>query len=205
MVSERNKKTFAKGEIIFKEGDMGNEMHIIQSGAVVVIKSIGDDDNVILAKLGKGNFFGEMSILGDSKRSATIKAIEETTTIIFDDVIFRSQLRKLPDWFTSMFKVLIKRIRDMNNKIISRFKKGIQYSVLNILYLVAEKYGTAENEMLIVSKDFVVEKIQDILGISSADVVSLLNEIKSNQVIEIDEDNNRICIPDEKKLITQIT
>ena len=120
MVSERSKKAFAAGEIIFKEGEPGKEMHIIQTGAVVVLKNIGDSDSVILARLVKGDFFGEMSILGDEKRSATIKAVEDTTTIVFDDVIFRSQLRKLPDWFTSMFKVLTKRIRDMNNKIIFR-------------------------------------------------------------------------------------
>ena len=204
MVSERSKKAFAKGEIIFKEGDVGKEMHIIQTGEVVVIKNIGDGDSVILARLKKGDFFGEMSILGDEKRSATIKAIEDTTTIMFDDVIFRSQLRKLPDWFTSMFKVLTKRIRDMNNKIISRFRMGIQFSVLNIFYLVTEKFGTVKDDKVVIDNNLVVEKIQDILGIAGADITAILNEIESDGIIEINKDNNQIHILDKKKLIDLI-
>ncbi len=146
---------------------MGNDrcLGIIKFGSVAVIKSIKDDE-VVLANLKEGDFFGEMALLGDSKRTATIKAIEVTETIVINDIILRSQFKKLPDWFASMFKVLVNRIRNMNRMIKSRFKMGIQFSVLNIVYLLMEKYGTIEDEKLIINKEFIIEKIHAIIGIS---------------------------------------
>ena len=52
------------GDIIFSEGEIGNEMFIIQSGTVELLKTIGKDTKV-LATLEKGDFFGEMSVLED--------------------------------------------------------------------------------------------------------------------------------------------
>ncbi len=140
MPPQRSIESFKQDEILFSEGDIGKKMYIIQSGSVAVLKNIGHDE-VFLAKLLKSDFFGEMALVGDSKRSATIKAMEATTAIVIEEAVFLSQLKKTPEWFASMFKVLIERIRDMNKRIKSRFKMGIQFSVLNILYLVAEKYG----------------------------------------------------------------
>ncbi len=199
MASQRNIKEYDEGEILFHEGDTGDKMYIIQSGSVAVIKSIGDDE-IVLAKLQKSDFFGEMALLGDSKRTATIKAIEKTKAIVIEEVIFKAQLKKTPDWFASMFKVLIKRIRDMNKKIKSRFKMGIQFSVINIVYLVSEKFGTMEDEKFVVNKDLMIEKIHTILGISKKDIIKLLSEIKFIHIIEIDERANKILIPDRDRL-----
>ncbi len=204
MAQSRSVAKFKKGEIVFREGDSGNKMYIIQSGAVEVIKKIGDDDEVVLAQLKKGDFFGEMAIIDNLKRSATIKAVEDTEAIIFDDAVFRAQLSKLPDWFTSMFKVLSKRIRDMNNKIKSRFKMGIQFSVLSLFYLISEKYGKVENEKLTIDRSTVIEKIHGILGIPNADITNVLNEFKSNQIIEIDETTNQILILEIERIAAEL-
>jgi len=198
-ISQRNLKRFEPGEIIFSEGETGKEMYIIKSGLVEVIKSI-EDDEVVLAKLKEGDFFGEMAIIGDTKRTATIKAIEVTDTIVINEIILKSQFRKLPDWFGSMFKVLVKRIRDMDRKIKSRFKMGIQFSVLNIIYLVMEKYGTIEDQKFIINKEFIIEKIHAIIGISKREIIKLLSELKFFHLIEIDERESKIWIPDRDRI-----
>ena len=53
---------YSKGEIIFHEGDLGNEMYVIQSGKVRIFKNISGIDQT-LAVLEKGDFFGEMAVL----------------------------------------------------------------------------------------------------------------------------------------------
>ncbi len=198
-ISKRNIKRFEQGEIIFKEGDIGKEMYIITSGTIGVIKNIGEDE-VILAKLKKGDFFGEMALLGDSKRTATVKALEITDTIIINELIFKAQLKKLPDWFTSMFKVLVKRLSDMDKKIKSKFKIGIQFSVLNIVYLVMEKYGTIKDEKFVIDRAFLMEKIHEIIGISKADIVKLLSELKFVHLIEMMDFENLVWIPDKERI-----
>ena len=197
--SQRQIKKFEKGEIIFSEGDSGKEMYIIKSGKVAVIKHL-EDDWIVLATLKPGDFFGEMALMGDDKRSATIRAVEITEAIVINDYIFRAQFKKLPDWFASMFKVLVKRIRDIDKKIKTKFKMGIQFSVLQIVYLTMEKFGTTEDEKFVINKELMIEKIHSILGISKTDSIKILSELKFVHLIEIEDIDNKIWIPDKERL-----
>src|SRR4051812_46571866 len=67
---ERFGKAFPPGTILFKEGDTGKEMYVIQSGKVRISKTVRDVEKT-LVELPAGEFFGEMSILNDKPRSAT--------------------------------------------------------------------------------------------------------------------------------------
>lgn len=62
---------FRQGTILFREGDAGQEMYIIQKGRVQVRKRVGQSQKV-LAELGEGEFFGEMALLLGANRSATV-------------------------------------------------------------------------------------------------------------------------------------
>jgi CRP/FNR family transcriptional regulator, cyclic AMP receptor protein len=66
-------KIYEKGELIFRQGDPGDEMYIIQSGAVEV-SSRRDGHKVVLTILEKEDFFGEMSLIAGEPRSASAKA-----------------------------------------------------------------------------------------------------------------------------------
>ncbi len=66
--------TYEKGEVIFREGDPGEKMYLIQSGAVEITKILGGKETV-LAVLGPGDFFGEMALIDPQPRSATGKAV----------------------------------------------------------------------------------------------------------------------------------
>jgi CRP-like cAMP-binding protein len=68
-------KEFALGDVLFREGEPGDVMYIIQSGAVRITKRVGEEDKS-LATLGAGEFVGEMAILNSKPRSATATVIE---------------------------------------------------------------------------------------------------------------------------------
>ena len=80
-------KEFPKGTILFKEGDDGKEMYLINSGEVKLSRKT-PQGNVILARLGFGEFFGEMSVITNQPR--TVTAVTETDcrlNIITKDVL----------------------------------------------------------------------------------------------------------------------
>ncbi len=104
-------KRYKKDDIIFQEGDIGNEMYIIQKGKVGLFKNT-KDGLVELGIFDKSNFFGEMALLGDPHRSATAKAIEDSDLLIISKQLFEFQLKKVPSWFVTMFKALIERLRN---------------------------------------------------------------------------------------------
>lgn len=108
-------KTFQKGDEIIKTGDVGEEMFIIISGKTdVIIGSSGKEQ--VVATLGPGDYFGEMALLTDEPRSATIKAVEPCETFVLFKNEFDVILERYPSIALSMTKIVSKRLRDTNVK-----------------------------------------------------------------------------------------
>src|SRR5438034_11292663 len=66
---QRFGREFRKGHVLFREGEPGKEMYVVQAGKVNITKTVRETEK-ILATLGAGEFFGEMSILNNKPRSA---------------------------------------------------------------------------------------------------------------------------------------
>jgi F420-non-reducing hydrogenase small subunit len=101
--------TYRRGEAVFHEGDPGDAMYIIQSGAVEVTQFLNGRQNVI-AILEKGDFFGEMALLQNNVRSATITAICRTRLIPLTKAQLVDRLKQDPDVSLHLLKKLIQRI-----------------------------------------------------------------------------------------------
>ncbi len=103
---------FDAGQVIFAEGDLGLAMYVIESGEVEIRKRIGDQERV-LAVLGKGDFFGEMSLLeDDAPRSATAVARTEVSAAEIDHAAFTYILERNPEIAIRMMRKLVRRLRE---------------------------------------------------------------------------------------------
>jgi CRP-like cAMP-binding protein len=105
--------TFAAGEVIFRQGDLGTEMFIIQEGEVRIVKHIGDDEHV-LSKLEKGDFFGEMSVLESMPRTADAIATTDVRALLINGARFDEMLRKNPEIAVRIIRKYSKRLREAN-------------------------------------------------------------------------------------------
>lgn len=92
---------FRPGEVIFKEGDKADALHLIRSGSVTVAKTF-DNREIPMAYVAAGNYVGEMGLLGNSDRSATVRATVKTETISLDSDTFLDLLQKSPELLESM-------------------------------------------------------------------------------------------------------
>jgi CRP-like cAMP-binding protein/CheY-like chemotaxis protein len=108
-------KTFSSSEVICKTGDTGEEMYIIISGKTDVIIGSGKEEQVV-ATLQSGDYFGEMALLTDEPRSATVKATEACETFVLYKNDFDVILERYPSIALSMTKIVSKRLRDTNIK-----------------------------------------------------------------------------------------
>jgi len=110
-------RQFDTGEIIIKENDMGETAYIIDRGRVEVTKELAGG-KVHLGYVAAGETFGEMSMIDDKPRSATITAVEETVAReIHRDAFFES-LQTDPEISISILKVLFERLRESHVKIL---------------------------------------------------------------------------------------
>lgn len=105
------------GELALRAGDRGDSAYFILSGAVeVFIERAGQ--HVTLARLGKGEIFGEMAIIDPGPRSASVRAIEDTICIVttYDD--FTRSMAENPQLATEFLRTLVARLREANARIV---------------------------------------------------------------------------------------
>jgi len=103
-------KTYAPGDIIFKEGDIGLAMYIIWSGRVAVIKG-GMDSLTVLGYRGVGEIIGEMGLLEHRPRSATVVALEEVRALSLTRQAFETLLSENPSVGLGILGTLSARLR----------------------------------------------------------------------------------------------
>lgn len=108
--------TFAEGQELFHQGDPGDAMYVILAGvADVVIDSPAGP--ITVAQLKRNNFVGDMAILGDVPRTATIKAREPLTTLKISKDMFYRLVTEFPQMAIEMMRELAHRLEDTNQKL----------------------------------------------------------------------------------------
>lgn len=102
-------REYQPGDVLFHEGEFGDVMFVIQSGAVRITKAIGGDDKV-LAVLGPGEFLGEMAILNGKPRTATATVVETTRCLVIDAKTLESMVARNAEIALRLIKKLAKRL-----------------------------------------------------------------------------------------------
>jgi CRP-like cAMP-binding protein len=100
----------AAGDYVFREGDLGTEMFIVNEGQVEILKRIGGEERQ-LAVLEKGDFFGEMSLLEELPRTASARALTDAKLLEINGSTFDRMLRNNPEIAVRMMRKLSRRLR----------------------------------------------------------------------------------------------
>ena len=101
---------FGPGETIFRQGDKGDFVYTIVSGEVEVIREDADGEKVI-ARLGTGQYFGEMALISDAPRAATVRTITDVDVVTMGRVDFTTLYAYLPDIHKSVDRIMQQRHR----------------------------------------------------------------------------------------------
>ncbi|MFN0146999.1 MAG: cyclic nucleotide-binding domain-containing protein [Dehalococcoidia bacterium] len=106
------KRSFRAGDVIFKEGEEGVGFFMVTSGQVSVTRGGAE-----LAKTGVGGFFGEMALLDNHRRSATVTAVSDTECLAIMRSDFLAELRGNADLAIEVLGVLTLRIRQLDEQL----------------------------------------------------------------------------------------
>ena len=109
---EVSTRTFAKGDTIFREGEQGDEFFVVVRGKVEIRS--GDRR---LETLGPKDIFGEMALIDDSPRSATVVALTDVTVAPIKEKQFLFLVRHMPMFALKVMRVLAKRLRRQNKAV----------------------------------------------------------------------------------------
>ncbi|MCL2791485.1 MAG: cyclic nucleotide-binding domain-containing protein [Spirochaetaceae bacterium] len=136
---EKYGTSFVNNEIIFKEGEEGNQMYIIQEGSVKISRVIGTVEHTIDI-LKKGDFFGEMAIVSRIKRTANATAIGNVQLLAFNREGFIQMIEKNAKIGLNIIDRLCRRLEHANTQIKRLVKKDIKSLIaMNLYYLIQGK------------------------------------------------------------------
>jgi len=105
------------GELIVREGDEDREMFIIRAGQVRITKQVGDEE-LTLATLERGDFFGEMALLESLPRTANARAVGPTRLLVIQPGGLLLRIRRDPTFAFEMLHRLSGRIRGLNRRLV---------------------------------------------------------------------------------------
>lgn len=114
--------SFKVGQKIFSEGDDPDGVYYICQGRVKVVKDVGGHE-AVLAELEPGDIFGELAMVGESPRSATIVVTEECWVYKFSADSFKKKLQNMDTFMYTMLMSLVLTIRNQNRKISELLEK----------------------------------------------------------------------------------
>jgi CRP-like cAMP-binding protein len=111
-------QSFRPGETIIREGDRDGRLFVVVRGEVEVIKSLGRKNERHVRNLGPLNYFGEMALIDDLVRSASIVAREQTEVLILDQWNLRQEIERYPAMAFELLRMLSQRIRAIEKTIV---------------------------------------------------------------------------------------
>jgi len=105
-------RAYQPGEVIVREGEQTAGCFIILTGQVEVVKDADTAKSTVLARLGPGELFGEMAMIDEHPRSATVCAVEATECVGLRRSDFMAELQRTPEIAVHMLPVLVRRLRE---------------------------------------------------------------------------------------------
>jgi len=106
---------YQKGDVIVREGARDGRLFVIVSGEVAVIKDLDGPSELFLRQLGAGTYFGEMALIDDYVRTASVVARTDTEVLSLDQWNFRDEIKKYPSVAIELLQTLSRRIRANEN------------------------------------------------------------------------------------------
>jgi CRP/FNR family cyclic AMP-dependent transcriptional regulator len=141
------RRRFARGEVVFHEGDVGDALHLISSGRVAVRASTPMGEIATFAVLGPGDFFGEQALVSDGQsRTATVIALEPLETLAVGRATFEELRAAHPSVERFLVDVLAAQVRRLSAHLLEALFLPAEKRVARRLVVLADEYGAGGPE-----------------------------------------------------------
>jgi CRP/FNR family cyclic AMP-dependent transcriptional regulator len=145
-------RSWARGEVIFREGDTGDTCYLVRSGAVVLTREHQDGRMVALAELRAGSLFGELAMFRGETRSATAEAFEATSAVALLAGDMQRLIRRNPDLALKLLAALAERVSRTNERLLQQSFQTVAGRVASALLaqtVARQAEGAPESDVLI--------------------------------------------------------
>ena len=176
-----SRKSFPRATTIIAAGDVTESLYVVISGRMKVMMSDDEGREVILAILGTGEYFGEMGLVDDSPRSASVVALEACELLTLSKRDFKNCLNDNFEMAMTVMRGLVKRLREADKKIGSLALMDVYGRVARLLLEMAE---TIDGQK-VVTKKLAKQDIAKMIGASREMVSRVMKDLQTGGFIEV--------------------
>ena len=193
---ERFGRNLPAGSVLFHEGDPGKEMFVIQQGLIRLTRAIRGQDK-LLAELGAGEFFGEMSIINDKARTATAVVVEDAQLLVLDPRTFEAMIKANTEIAVRMIKKLAKRLDDANAQIENLLLGDDNSRIVHSLLQLCQSVPRDANGQ--VNLNVTAADLAQRTSVEDVKVAEVLSRLDRSRLVIADR-SGHLAVPDMTKL-----
>jgi CRP-like cAMP-binding protein len=172
-------KKYASGQMVFAKADLGNNFFVVKSGRIKIFTTVGAGKKKTFAFLQKGNFFGEMSLLGGKTRSASAQAVEDSELFVIPKKSFTRLILDNPDFTLKLLHTLVERLHKCNTEIESMLFHNILGRLADAILELSKDKHSKPIKMAIDQNE-----LAQYLGTTRVPVCRAINTLKRSGVID---------------------
>lgn len=191
---DRFARDYEPGTVLFREGDPGDFMYVIQAGEVEIRRSISDVERV-LAVLPAGEFFGEMALINSRPRSATAVVRRPSRLLVIEPRTFEAMIRGKTEIAVRMIRTLAGRLERANQQIEILLLPSANHRVVQTLRRLAEEQleaaGHAAASHGVEAAIYIPAQLEDIAarsGLAPHEVAEIMERLSSASLVMHAED-----------------
>jgi CRP-like cAMP-binding protein len=168
-----------RGEVLFSEGDSGDRLYIVTEGKVKLGRSSADGRENLLAILGPGQMFGELSLFDPGPRSATVTAVTDCTMQSLSHDELGEWLDGRPEVARGLLTQLAGRLRRANDVVADLVFSDVPGRVAKALLDLSTRFGRIADDGVHVHHDLTQEELAQLVGASRETVNKALADFAS--------------------------
>ena len=155
-----------RGDVLFHEGDQGDRLYVITEGKIKLGCTSTDGRENLLAILGPGEMFGELSLFDPGPRTATATAVAETQLIGLGNDQLRQLLGNHPRIAVTLLAALARRLRRTNENLADLVFTDVPGRVAKALLELSQRFGRPVEDGVMVAHDLTQEELAQLVGAS---------------------------------------
>lgn len=187
---DRFARDYEPGAVLFREGEPGDFMYVIQSGEVEIRRTIGDVERV-LAVLPAGEFFGEMALINQRPRSATAVVRRPSRLLVIEPRTFEAMIRGKTEIAVRMIRTLAGRLERANQQIEILLLPSANHRVVQCLRRLSEEQLEAAGQGGAEAAIYIPVQLEDIaarVALAPHEVAEIMERLASASLVMNAED-----------------
>ncbi len=175
-----------RGDVLFREGEQGDSLYVIGEGKVKLGRTSADGRENLIAILGPGEMFGELSLFDPGSRTMTATAVAETQLMGLGNDSLTSLLSGRPEVSKALLAALAKRLRRTNEHLADLVFTDVPGRVAKALLDLAHRFGRPVEDGIMVAHDLTQEELAQLVGASRETVNKALADFATRGWLKLE-------------------